>query len=102
MSATETSSSHAYGIGILVVIVGLGVTIGWYTMYWLPEENTKVTVDEHILHPSGETIINMIEGSASPEQVDNYVPKLVQVQLTIDNHVTVSYTHLTLPTILLV
>ena len=87
MSTTEPTSSHVYGIGILVTIVALGMTIGWYTMYWLPEENTKVSVDEHILHPSGETIINIIEGSASPEQKDNYVPKLVQVQLTIDNHV---------------
>ena len=87
MSTTEPTSSHAYGIGIIVMIVGLGVTISWYTMYWLPEENTKVSVDEHILHPSSETIINMLEGSASPEQQDNFVPKLVQVQLTIDNRV---------------
>ena len=69
------------------MIVALGLTIGWYTMYWLPEENQKVFVDEHILHPDGETIINIIEGSSSPEQQDNYVPKLVQVQLTIDNYV---------------
>ena len=39
MSATQTKSSHAYGIGILVVIVALGVSITWYTSYWLPEEN---------------------------------------------------------------
>ena len=87
MSTTEASSSHAYGIGIIAVIIALGLTISWYTMYWLPEENTKVSVDEHILHPNGETIINIIQGSSGPEQVDNYVPKLVQVQLTIDNHV---------------
>ena len=54
MSATQTKSSHAYGIGILVVIVALGVTITWYTSYWLPEENQKVFVDEHVLHPDGE------------------------------------------------
>ena len=85
MSTTEPTSSHVYGIGILVTIIALGVTVSWYTMYWLPEENTKVSVDEHILHPSGETIINIIDGSSSPEQKDNYVPKLVQAQLTIDN-----------------
>ena len=61
MSSTESTSSHVYGIGILVMIVGLGITISWYTMFWLPEENTKVSVDEHILHPSGETIINIID-----------------------------------------
>ncbi|MEC7710933.1 MAG: plastocyanin/azurin family copper-binding protein [Thermoproteota archaeon] len=87
MSTTETSSSHAYGIGILVMIVALGVTITWYTSYWLPEENQKVFVDEHILHPDGETVVNIIMGSSSPDQKDNYMPKLIQVQLTIDNRV---------------
>jgi len=87
LSTTETSSSHAYGIGIMVVIIALGLTISWYTMFWLPEENQKVFVDEHILNPSGQTTINIIQGSSSPEQEDNYVPKLVQVQLTIDNFV---------------
>ena len=87
MSATQTKSSHAYGVGILVVIVALGVTITWYTSFWLPEENQKVFVDEHILHPDGETIVNIIEGSSSPDQKDNYMPKLIQVQLTIDNRV---------------
>ena len=62
MSTTETKSSHGYGIGILVVIVAMGVTITWYTSYWLPEENEKVFVDEHILNPSGETIVNIIMG----------------------------------------
>ena len=87
MSATQTKSSHAYGIGILVVIVALGVSITWYTSYWLPEENQKVFVDEHILFPDGETVVNIIMGSATPEQKDNYMPKLIQVQLTIDNKV---------------
>ena len=87
MSTTETSSSHAYGIGIIAVIIALSLTISWYTMFWLPEENQKVFVDEHILNPSGQTTINIIQGSSSPEQEDNYIPKLVQVQLTIDNFV---------------
>ena len=75
MSATQTKSSQAYGIGILVVIVALGVSITWYTSYWLPEENQKVFVDEHVLHPDGETVVNIIMGSATPEQKDNYMPK---------------------------
>ena len=87
MSTTQTKSSHAYGIGILVVIVALGVSITWYTSYWLPEENQKVFVDEHILFPDGETVVNIIMGSATPEQKDNYMPKKIQVQLTIDNKV---------------
>ena len=48
------------------MIVALGVTISWYTFFWLPEENQKVFVDEHILHPSGETVVNIIMGSATP------------------------------------
>ena len=74
MSTTETSSSHAYGIGIIAVIIALSLTISWYTMFWLPEENQKVFVDEHILNPSGQTTINIIQGSSSPEQEDNYIP----------------------------
>ena len=33
------------------MIVALGVTITWYTSYWLPEENQKVFVDDHVLNP---------------------------------------------------
>jgi plastocyanin len=87
LSTTETSSSHAYGIGIIAVIIALSLTISWYTMFWLPEENQKVFVDEHILNPSGQTTINIIDGASSPEQEDNYIPKLVHIQLTIDNFV---------------
>ena len=71
----------------MAVIIALGLTISWYTMFWLPEENQKVSVDEHILNPSGQTTINIIDGSSSPEQEDNYIPKLVHIQLTIDNFV---------------
>ena len=53
------------------MIVALGVTTTWYTSYWLPEENQKVFVDEHVLHPDGETVVNIIMGSATPEQKDN-------------------------------
>ena len=84
---STTTSSHAYGIGIIAVIIALSLTISWYTMFWLPEENQKVFVDEHILNPSGQTTINIIDGSSSPEQEDNYIPKLVHIQLTIDNFV---------------
>jgi hypothetical protein len=77
LSTTETSSSHAYGIGIIAVIIALSLTISWYTMFWLPEENQKVFVDEHILNPSGQTTINIIDGASSPEQEDNYIPKLM-------------------------
>lgn len=57
-------------------------------MFYLPEQSAKPAVSEHILHPTHEeNIINMIIGSASEEQQDNFVPKLVNIQLGIDNHV---------------
>ena len=57
-------------------------------MFYLPEQSAKPAVSEHILHPTNaENIINMIIGSALEEQQDNFVPKLVNVQLGIDNYV---------------
>lgn len=84
---SETISSHAYGIGIITLVIGLSVGIGYYQMFYLPEQSAKPSVSEHILHPVEETQIKMIPGSASESQQDNFVPKLVNLQLGIDNHV---------------
>jgi len=54
-------------------------------MFYLPESLAKPKVVEHILHPVKETIIEMIPGSANPNQQDNFIPKLVNIQLGIDN-----------------
>jgi plastocyanin len=81
------TSSHAYGIGVIAVIVALSASVVFYTSFYLPESLAKPSVDEHVLHPVEETIIKIIMGSASPEQQDNFVPKLVNIQLGIDNHV---------------
>ena len=85
---SQTTSSHAYGIAIITLVVGLSVSIGYYQMFYLPEQSAKPAVSEHILHPTSETIIKMIPGSALEEQQDNFLPKLVNVQLGIDNHLT--------------
>lgn len=82
---SSSSTSHAYGIGIITIIVGLSVGIAFYQMFYLPESLAKPAVDEHILHPVKETIVEMIKGSANPNQQDNFVPKLVNIQLGIDN-----------------
>ena len=55
-------------------------------MFYLPEQSAKPAVSEHVLHPVSETIIKMIPGSALEEQQDNFLPKLVNIQLGIDNH----------------
>ena len=83
---STTTTSHAYGVGIITVIVGLAVGLGYYQMFYLPEESAKPSVSEAILEPVKETIIEMIPGSAQPNQQDNFVPKLVNIQLGIDNH----------------
>ena len=82
-----STSSHAYGIGVMAVLIGVSVGVIFYQVYYLPESLAKPSVDEHILHPNNETIIEMIPGSASSEQQDNYIPKLVNLQLGVDNHV---------------
>lgn len=84
---STTTTSHAYGIGVFTVIVGLVAGIVFFQSYYLPESLEKPSVDEHVLHPVSETNIDIIVGSADPEQQDNYVPKLVNIQLGIDNHV---------------
>jgi plastocyanin len=84
---SQTTSSHAYGIGVITLVIGLSVGIGYYQMFYLPEQSAKPAVSEHILHPVSQTEIKMIPGSASEEQQDNFIPKLVNIQLGIDNHV---------------
>lgn len=86
MSKTATSS-HAYGIGIITMIVGVAIGIGYYQMYYLPEQSAKPSVSHEILEPPFTTMIDMIPGSALPDQKDNFVPKLVNIQLGIDNHI---------------
>ena len=83
----KKESSHAYGIGIITIIVGMSVGIVFYQMYYIPESLLKPSVSEEILEPVKVTIIEMILGSANPNQQDNFVPKLVNIQLGIDNHV---------------
>jgi plastocyanin len=83
---SQTTSSPAYGIGIITLVIGLSVSIGYYQMFYLPEQSAKPAVSEHILHPTSETVIKIIPGSALEEQQDNFVPKLVNIQLGIDNH----------------
>lgn len=87
MSLHLESPQNAYGIGVITVIVVLIASSVFYQEFYLPESNAKPQVDDHILHPVHETTINMITGSANQDQADNFVPKLVNIQLSIDNHV---------------
>lgn len=85
---SEVKSGNAYGIGIMTVIVGVVASAIFYQGFYLPESLEKPSVDEHILHPDEEMKeISIIVGSALPDQVDNYIPKIVDIQLGIDNRV---------------
>ena len=84
---SEVTQSHAYGIGIITVIIGLSFGLGYYQMFYLPELSQKPSVDEEVLNPTRSTEIEMIVGSADPNQQDNFVPKLLNIQLGFDNHI---------------
>lgn len=82
------SASNAYGIGIMTVIIGVTIGAIYYQGFYLPESLEKPSVNEEYLEPSlGINEIKIIQGSAIPEQEDNFVPKLVNIQLGVDNHV---------------
>ena len=85
---SKPTSSHAYGIAIIAMIVGMAAGISYYQLYYIPELTAKPKISEEILNPvDAENIINIIKGSSSPEQQDSFVPKLVNIQLGIDNRV---------------
>ena len=72
----------------MTVIIGVTAGAIFYQGFYLPESLSKPSVDEHILEPEfEENIIKIIVGSALPDQQDNFVPKLVNIQLGIDNRV---------------
>jgi plastocyanin len=70
----------------MTVIVGMVAGIVFYQGFYLPESLEKPSVNEEYLEPAlGENNISIIPGSALESQKDNFVPKLVNVQLGIDN-----------------
>jgi plastocyanin len=76
-----------FGIGVLAFVLAVGVSIGFYQFAYLPIVTAKPQIPEEILKPEQTTEVKMIDGSANPEQVENFVPSLVQVQLGLDNKV---------------
>ncbi len=85
MSAPQTS--HAYGIGVITVIVGMSVVLIFYTGFYLPESLAKPTVSEHILNPEEPFVIEIVPGAVT-EGNENYVPNKATVLLGISNLVT--------------
>jgi plastocyanin len=81
------TSSHAYGIGVIAVIIGMSVSVVFYTSFYLPESLAKPSVSEHILNPdNGDFIIEIVSGAVI-EGNENYVPNQASVLLGISNKV---------------
>ncbi len=81
------TSSHAYGIGMIALIVGMSASLIFYTSFYLPESLTKPSVADHILHPdNAEFLIEIVPGAVT-EGNESYVPNKPVVLLTISNNV---------------
>lgn len=84
---SSPTSSHAYGIGLVALVVALSATTVFYTSFYLPESLAKPSVSEHILHPAEEFFIIEIVPGALIEGNENYVPNDPTVLLTFTNNV---------------
>ena len=83
---SATTSSHAYGIGLIAVIVGMSVGLIFYTGFYLPESLAKPSVSEHILEPTTTFEIEIVPGAVIDGN-ENYVPNKAIITLEKDNHV---------------
>ncbi len=81
------TSSHAYGIGMIALIIGMSASVVFYTSFYLPESLAKPSVSDHILHPAEEFFIIEIVPGAVVEGNDNYVPNNPTVLLEFTNNV---------------
>ena len=68
------TSSHAYGIGLIALIIGMSASVVFYTSFYLPESLAKPSVAEHILNPEKDFLIEIVPGAVI-EGNENYVPK---------------------------
>jgi plastocyanin len=80
------TSSHAYGIGLIALIIGMSASVVFYTSFYLPESLAKPSVSEHILHPEKDFLIDIVKGAVI-EGNENYVPNKPTITLELDNHV---------------
>ena len=80
------TTSHAYGIGLIALIIGMSGTFIFYTSFYLPESLAKPSVAEHILEPEKELLVEIVPGAVI-EGNQNYVPNKAEVLLGINNKV---------------
>jgi len=83
---SSSTTSHAYGVGLIALLVAVGASTVFYTSFYLPESLAKPSVSEHILNPEETFIINIVMGAVI-EGNDNYVPNKPIITLELDNKV---------------
>jgi len=81
--STQTTS-HAYGVGLIALLVAAGASTIFYTSFYLPESLAKPSVAENILHPEENLEINIVLGAVI-EGNPNYVPNKAVATLTQNN-----------------
>lgn len=84
---TTTQQHSPFGIGVIAFVIAIGVSISYFQFIYLPTINLKPVIPHEILNPLKTAEIKMIAGSSNPQQGDNFIPKRVEVQLTVDNRV---------------
>ncbi len=80
------TSSHAYGVGVIALIVAMSAVTIFYTSFYLPESLAKPSVAEHILNPEEDFIIEIVLGAVIDGN-ENYVPNKANALLGISNNV---------------
>jgi len=83
---SSPTTSHAYGIGVIAIIIAMSASIVFYTSFYIPESLAKPAVSEHILNPDTDFIIEIVPGAVI-EGNENYVPNQSKVLLGINNKV---------------
>lgn len=62
------TSNHAYGIGLIAVIVGAAIGVSYYQLYFIPELNAKPDIPKKILEPGDVTTITIVPGAENNAQ----------------------------------
>jgi len=83
----STQQYSPFSIGVIAFVIAIGVSIGYFQFVYLPEINKKPVIAQEILEPPKTTEIMIITGSADPQQQDNFIPKLVEIELAVNNKV---------------
>src|SRR5574341_2189543 len=84
---TSTQRHSPFGIGVIAFVIAIGVSLGYFQMVYLPEVLKKPVIPKEVLEPIKTAEVKIIEGANNPQQVDNFIPKLIEVQLAVDNKV---------------